>query len=87
MDVSREARNERSRRQVANLPKYEIKFLGPFKNGMKWNSKEILDPKQGIFHIVDGSKTSTHLVPVGGHVYEKFSVPKNKMKVVRIVRD
>ena len=81
-----EARNEKSRVNVAKLDKYEIKFLGPFKNGMKWNSNEILDPKFGIFHMVNATKTSIHLVPVGGHVYEKFSVPKNKMKVIRRIK-
>lgn len=85
MDVI-EARNEKSRVNVAKLDKYEITFLGPFKNGMKWNSQEMLDPKVGIFHMVDMTKKSIHLVPVGGHVYEKFSVPKKKMKVIRRVK-
>ena len=82
-----EQRNEESRINITKLDKYEIKFLGPFKNGMKWNSNEVLDPKRGIFHMVDMTKTSIHLVPVGGHVYEKFSVPKNKMKVIRRVKE
>ena len=86
MDII-ETRNEKSRIQIARLDKYEIKFQGPFKNGMKWNSNEMLDPKIGIFHIVGKSKTSIHLVPEGGHIYEKFSVPKNKMEVVRRVKE
>ena len=84
MDII-ETRNEKSRINVAKLDKYEIKFNGPFKNGMKWNSNEMLDPKIGTFHIVGKSKTSIHLVKEGGHVYEKFSVPKNKMKILRRV--
>ena len=85
MDVI-EKRNEESRVNVAKLDKYEIDFLGPFKNGMKWNSEALLDPKRGIFHLVGKSKSSIHLVPEGGHVYEKFSVPKNRMKVIRRVK-
>ncbi len=80
-----EERNERSRINVAKTDKFEIKFLGPFKDGMKWNLTKVLDLEEGIFHIVDGTKTSIHLVAEGGHIYEKFSVPKNKMKVVRRV--
>lgn len=86
MDVI-EARNEKSRVNVTKLDKYEIKFLGPFKNGMKWSEHKTMHPKQGIFHIVGGSKTSVHLVPEHGNVYEKFSVPKNKMKVIRRVKE
>ena len=81
-----EERNEKSRINVAKLDKYEIKFLGPFKNGMKWNSSGVMNPQSGIFHMVDATKKSVHLVPVGGHVYEKFSVPKNKMKVIRRIK-
>ena len=61
-------------------------FFGKFKDGMKWNSTKLLDLKSGIFHVVGGTKTSIHLVPVGGNQWDKFSVPKNKMKVVRWVK-
>ena len=82
-----EERNEKSRKNVAKLDKYEIEFLGPFKDGMKWTSVSFLDIRRGIFHMVGKSKSSIHLVPEGGHVYEKFSVPKNKMKVIRRVKE
>ena len=80
---------ERSRKQIAKLNKYEIKFLGKFKNGMVWNNSNepYLDLKGGIFHDVGGSKTSNHLIPVGGTMWDKFSVPKNKMKIVRRVSE
>lgn len=82
-----EERNERSRENIAKMSKYEIIFLAPFKNGMVWNSSKLLDPKETIFHMVGATKTSIHLVAEGGHIYEKFSVPKNKMKVVRRVKE
>ena len=80
---------ERSRRTIAKLTKYEIKFLGKFKNGMVWNNSNepYLDLKGGVFHDVGGSKSSTHLVPVGGTMWDKISVPKKLMEIVRIVRE
>ena len=77
---------ERSRVRIARLSKCEIEFLGPFKNGMKWNSNELLDPKKGIFHIVDKTKTSVHLVPVGGTMWDRISVPNSKMKSIKRVK-
>lgn len=82
----REVDIERSRESVGRLPKYEIKFLGKFRNGMKWNDNTLLDLKIGIYHMVDMTKTSIHIVPVGGSMWDKFSVPKNKMKVIRRIK-
>ena len=80
---------ERSRKQIAKLNKYEIKFLGKFKNGMVWNNSNepYLDLKGGIFHDVGGGKNSHHLVPVGGTMWDRFSVPNKLMEIVRLVRD
>ena len=80
---------ERSRRTIAKLNKYEIKFLGKFKNGMIWNNSNepYIDLKQGIFHDVGGTKSSNHLVPVGGTMWDRFSVPKKLTKVIRLVRE
>jgi len=80
---------ERSRRNIAKTSKYEVKFLGTFKNGMVWNNSNepFLDLKEGVFHIVGGSKTSTHLIPVGGTMWDRFSVPKKLVKVIRLVRE
>ena len=66
---------------VEDLDQFEVTFFGPFKNGMKWNSPELLDPKKGLFHVVEITKTSVHLIPVGGSQRDKFSVPKNKVKM------
>ena len=87
-EKQKEAR-ERSRKQIAKLNKYEIKFLGKFKDGMVWNNSNepYLDLKQGIFHDVGGGKTSNHLVPVGGTMWDKFSVPKKLMEIIRLVRE
>ena len=80
---------ESSRKSIAKLTKYEIKFLGKFKNGMVWNNSNepYLDLKEGTFHIVGGSKNSNHLVPVGGTMWDRFSVPKRLMKIIRLVRE
>ncbi|GAH74308.1 unnamed protein product [marine sediment metagenome] len=84
-----ESKEERSRRQVANTNKYEIRFLGSFKDGMVWNNtnEPYIDLKERIFHIVGGTKSSEHLVPVGGTMWDRFSVPKKLMKVIRLVRE
>jgi len=79
---------ERSRRQVGSTSKYLIKFTGNFKNGMVWNNanEPYLDLKEGIFHIIGGTKSSTHLIKEGGTMWDKVSVPKNKMKVMRLIK-
>lgn len=77
---------ERSRDNIALLSKYEIEFLGKFKDGMKWSNETLIQPVDGNYHIVDKSKNSIHLVPEGGTMWEKFSVPKNKMKVIRRIK-
>lgn len=84
-----ESKEERSRRQIGNTSKYEIKFLGRFKDGMVWNntSEPFMDLKEGIFHVVGGTKSSNHLIPVGGTMWDRFSVPKKSMKIVRLVRE
>ena len=80
---------ERSRRNIAKLNKYELKFLGKFKNGMIWNNanEPYLDLKGGIFHMVGGSKSSHHIIPVGGTMWDKISVPKVLVRVIRLVRE
>ena len=79
-------RYERSRQTISKLSKFEITFSGKFVNGMVWNSTEIVDLKKGIFHIVDKTKTRVHLVPVGGTMWDRISVPKSKMKSIRRVK-
>jgi len=78
---------ERSRQRIARMSKYEISFLGKFVNGIVWNSTEILDLKQGIYHLVNKTKTRIHIVPEGGTMWDRISVPKDKMKVIRRVKD
>lgn len=82
-----ESKEERSRRQVGNTSKYEIKFLGRFKDGMKWGSTKKIRPNDGIYHVINNTKNSTHLIPVGGTMWDRFSVPTKLMKIVRLVRE
>ena len=86
MPNSMEDKYERSRRQIANLSKVEITFTGKFVNGMVWNSKEIVDVKKGEFHIVNKTNTSLHIVPVGGTMWDRISVPQNKIKTTKRVK-
>ena len=80
---------ERDRKRIAKTSKFKIKFLGVFKNGMVWNNanEPFLDLKEGIFHMIGGTKSSNHLIPVGGTMWDKISVPKNKMKVIRRIKE
>ncbi len=66
---------------------YYVKFLGFFKNGFKWNTNVWICPKDGIYNIIGSTKSSVHLIPEGGIMSDRFSVPKNKMKIIRRVKE
>jgi len=71
----------KSRENVAKQDKFKVVFLGPFKDGMTWNSSGLLDPKTGVFHVINRTKTSLHLIPEGGGMWDRFSVPRNRVKL------
>ncbi|KKL68094.1 hypothetical protein LCGC14_1972920 [marine sediment metagenome] len=80
-----EKRSEIDRETISRLSLYEIKFLSKFRDGMKWGSKELKSVADGNFHIIWKTKTSLHLVSEGGNTWDKFSVPRNKVKVIKRV--
>ena len=71
----------KSRENVAKQDKFEVVFLGLFKDGMKWSSSGLLDPKKGVFLVISETKTSLHLIPEGGSMWDRFSVPRNRVKL------
>ena len=65
----------------------EIKFFGSFKNGFDWSGATLIERDDGIYSIVGGTKSSIHLIPEGGTMWDRFSVPKNKIKIIRRVKE
>lgn len=63
----------------------EVKFLGDFINGFKWGSKKYIRPDETIVDIVGATKKSLHIVPKGGTMRDRISVPKGKIKIIRQV--
>lgn len=74
-------------KRTVSCNQYYITFLQPFKNGMKWNDKRLIHPKDGIYSVVGGTKSCIHLVPQYGSMYDKISVPRNKIKIVRRIKE
>ena len=71
-----------SREQVAKLTLYEIRIHTTV-NGMKWPRFDPVKGHTGKYHIVGGTKNSTHLVPEGGSMWDKISINKKKMKILK----
>jgi len=64
----------------------QVEFLGSFKNGFKWNSKIDLYLGDGIVDIVGATKKSLHIVPEGGTMKDRISVPKDKIKIIKVIK-
>ena len=70
---------------MENVSLFYVKFLGPFKNGFNWSSTKLIEYKDGNYHIIDKSKYNLVLVPEGETMWHRFSVPKNKIKIIKRV--
>lgn len=64
---------------------YLIRIFPGTTNGIVWNDYTPIKPGERNYQIVGKTKKNVHLVPEGGTMWDRISVPKNKMKVIRKV--